>query len=110
MNGALLDLAGRFGLTKRSGGFVGNCPSCNYPDAFSARVGREGRPLLSCFNGCSWTSLQDTARAALGGDWTPSPRPDAGKALADQQGRQDAAQRLWQRCQPCVGTRRPSCT
>jgi len=104
MNAALLDLAGRFNLTKRSGGLVGTCPSCSYPDAFSARVGREGRPLLHCFNGCAWDVLHDTARAALGTDWTPPPRPDAGKALADEQARQDAAQRLWQRCQPCAGT------
>ena len=104
MSGPLLDLASRFGLAKRSGGFGGICPVCSYPDAFSARVSREGRPLLHCFNGCAWDVLHDAARAALGGDWTPAPRPDAGKALANQQARQDAAQRLWQRSKPCAGT------
>ena len=104
MTAPLLDLASRFRLARRPGGYGGDCPACGYADAFTARTTREGRTALHCFNGCDRDALNDAARGALGSGWTPPPRPDAAKMQANRQSRQDAAQRLWQRSLPCPGT------
>ena len=104
MTGPLLDLASRFRLARRSGGYGGDCPACGYADAFTARTTREGRTALHCFNGCERDTLQDAARAALGSGWTPPPRPDADKVRKAREGSQDAAHRLWRRSVACPGT------
>ena len=104
MIGPLLDLASRFRLSRRPGGYGGDCPACGYADAFTARTTREGRTALHCFNGCERDTLHDAARAALGSGWTPPPRPNAALAQKARDSRQDAAQRLWQRSVPCPGT------
>ena len=104
MTGPLLDLASRFRLARRSGGYGGDCPACGYTDAFTARTTREGRTALHCFNGCERDTLQDAARAALGSGWTPPPRPDADKVRKAREGSQDAAHRLWRRSVACPGT------
>ena len=104
MTGPLLDLASRFRLARRSGGYGGDCPACGYADAFTARKTREGRTVLHCFNGCARDTLYDAARSALGSGWTPPPRPDEDKVRKVRQDRQDAAQRLWRRSAPCHGT------
>ena len=104
MTAPLLDLASRFRLSRRSGGFGGDCPACGYVDAFTARTTREGRTALHCFNGCERDTLHDAARAALGSDWTPPTRPDGDNARAAREGRQGAARRLWRRSIACPGT------
>ena len=104
MTAPLLDLASRFRLARRPGGFGGDCPACGYADAFTARTTREGWTALHCFNGCDRDALHDAARGALGSGWTPPPRPNPARVQANRQSRQDAAQRLWQRSLPCPGT------
>ena len=104
MTALLLDLASRFRLARRPGGYGGDCPACGYADAFTARTTREGRTALHCFNGCDRDALHDAARCALGSGWMPPPRPDAARVQANRQSRQNAAQRLWQRSHPCPGT------
>ena len=103
MTGSMLDLAGQFRLARRSQGYGGNCPACGYADAFTVRM-QAGRPVLHCFNGCDRDALHDAAREALGNSWTFPPRPDTARVQANRQSRQDAAQRLWQRSNPCPGT------
>ena len=103
MTGSLLELAGYFRLTRRSGGYGGDCPACGYINAFTIRT-LAGRPVLHCFNGCDRDALHDAARGVLGSSWRHPPRPDTARVQANRKSRQDAVQRLWQRSLPCPGT------
>ena len=103
MTGSLLELAYHFRLTRRSGGYGGNCPACGYVNAFTIRT-LAGRQVLHYFNGCDRSVLHATVRAALGSGWTSPQRPDEAAARKSQQAQQDRAQRLWQRSLPCRGT------
>ncbi len=104
MNGAMLDLAGRFGLARRSGGYGGDCPVCGYADAFTVRPMRDGRLMLFCHSGCDRDALEAEAAAALGSGWTPPPRQNRPVPHSDRHARQDRAQRLWEAARPCPGT------
>ena len=65
------NLAGRLGLHKRPRSFIGNCPACDYPRAFSLKESK-GRTLAYCANGCAQTVLADALARVAGGGWKPS--------------------------------------
>ena len=51
------ELAGRLGLHRRGRGWAGNCPMCGYKASFSVEIGKLGKPLIYCHNGCPRDAL-----------------------------------------------------
>jgi len=98
------DLAARLRLDKRPRSWGGDCPACNYPRAFSVRVGKGNRPMLFCANRCTREVLDEAARNALGSVWTPPTRPDDATMEQRRADRQAAALRLLAGSTSCAGT------
>lgn len=98
------NLADRLALRKRPRSWGGACPSCSYPGAFTVKLGRTGRPMLFCANGCTRDQLHAEATRVLGSDWTPSPPPKPGEMERARAGKQAAALRLWNGSTPCATT------
>lgn len=70
-------IAAVFRMRKNGAGWQGDCPACGYASAFTVREGEDGYVLWFCHSCGNGRAIGAAIREALGGTYTPLPRPVA---------------------------------